>query len=559
MITARFNILRKRLTYTVITFSILPALIITVCLFMYAAQVLDREYRARAASEFATLAERWKERVDGDLESSARALLTLSHAADGDGHAYTSFAGTFEILRRDMFWLQGAAILDATGEPVAIAGAPGLQHPGISRTSAPAGENAWRPLVKDIETGADGLPGFRIIAPMQGDSQGRTISLFINAALFSTRLDRERMGRTGEVFLIDGAGVLQTRSVMHGAILDKVDAGLAQAAPQDGTVRHRDWQGARLWFSVLPVDLAPGWRLVVQRDEREILQDRDAQAIRFAMSGLLALAVLGGFAVMAAGKAGRLVSRMEEEHARLAEHDMMVKKLDSISQLGVGIAHEVNNPLAIIGEEVGWMQDVLKRESFKDHPDAGELRDSLRQIVTQTARSREITHKLLSFGGKTDGTIRDTDLATLVSDVALLRRREASGKGIEIREETAGKLPVILSEPALLRQMLINLINNCMDAMPEGGVITISTAAGRDGGVILCIRDTGFGIPQENMDRIFDPFFTTKPPGKGAGLGLSICHGIVQRIGGRIFAESVPGEGTAVTVELPLEARSKTP
>ena len=558
MITARFNILRKRLTYTVITFSILPALIITACLFTYAVQVLDREYRDRAASELATQAQRWKERVDGDLHASARALLALSHATGGDGPAEAGFAGTFEILRRDMFWLQGAVILDATGEPVAIAGAPGLQHAENSRDSA-AGGNAWRPVVKDIETGADGLPGFRIIVPVQGDGQGLTLSLFINAALFSTRLDRERMGRTGEVFLIDGAGVLQTRSVMHGAILDKVDADLAQASPQDGAVRHRDWQGARLWFCVLPVDLAPGWRLVVQRDEREILQDRDAQAIRFALSGLLALAVLGGFAVMAARKAGRLVSRMEEEHARLAEHDMMVKKLDAISQLGVGIAHEVNNPLAIIGEEVGWMQDVLKRESFKDHPDAGELRDSLRQIVTQTARSREITHKLLSFGGKTDGTIRDTDLATLVSDVALLRRREASGKGIEIREETAGKLPVILSEPALLRQMLINLINNCMDAMPEGGVITISTAAGQDGGVTLCVRDTGFGIPQENMDRIFDPFFTTKPPGKGAGLGLSICHGIVQRIGGRIFAESVPGEGTAVTVELPLEARPRTP
>lgn len=202
------------------------------------------------------------------------------------------------------------------------------------------------------------------------------------------------------------------------------------------------------------------------------------------------------------------------------------------------------------------MQDVLKRESFKDHPDAGELRDALRQIVTQTARSREITHKLLSFGGKTDGTIRDVQLNILVSDVATLRRREASQKNIDIHERLEPGLPVILSEPALLRQLLINLINNAMDAMPEGGSITISTQRDDGDGVCLQVEDTGFGIPEENMHKIFDPFFTTKAPGKGAGLGLSISHGILQRIGGQVFAASRPGRGATFTVRLPLEARA---
>jgi two-component system NtrC family sensor kinase len=94
--------------------------------------------------------------------------------------------------------------------------------------------------------------------------------------------------------------------------------------------------------------------------------------------------------------------------------------------------------------------------------------------------------------------------------------------------------------------------------MPQGGAITISTAPADDGGVSVRVRDTGFGIPRENLSRVFDPFFTTKPPGKGAGLGLSICHGIMQRLGGRIFAESVPGTGTTITVELPLEACART-
>ena len=131
---------------------------------------------------------------------------------------------------------------------------------------------------------------------------------------------------------------------------------------------------------------------------------------------------------------------------------------------------------------------------------------------------------------------RDVQLNTLVSDVATLRRREASQKNIEIRENLAPGLPIILSEPALLRQLLINLINNAMDAMPEGGSITIGTRQGDNGGVCIQVEDTGFGIPEENMDKIFDPFFTTKAPGKGAGLGLSISHGILVAI------ESIAGQ-----------------
>jgi two-component system, NtrC family, sensor kinase len=172
----------------------------------------------------------------------------------------------------------------------------------------------------------------------------------------------------------------------------------------------------------------PDWRLVVQRDEREILQSRDTQLARFILLGVLCLGALIAIALRTIKKDKKPADQMEEERLHLTDCHIQVQKLDAISQLGVGIAHEVNNPLAIIGEEVGWMQDVLKRESFKDHPDADELRESLRQIVTQTARSREITHKLLSFGGKTDGIIRDVEINTLVTDIVTLRRREASNK-----------------------------------------------------------------------------------------------------------------------------------
>ncbi len=532
---------------------LLPTLFIFVCIFLYAIQTLGIQFRSLRETEIHALASTYRERIEGDLHSAAQALRTIGLSFHDATISEAALYHAFQAWQKDLPWLKGIVIMDKTGERLALAGHPGFDD-ARSILSDLSGASPSAFAVTKIHAGSDGLAFFLIAAPLPNDPRERIACLSVSAVLFSAILDRERIGRTGEAFLIDPSGVLQTGSVLHGGILDSVDPGLTAAAPQENVVLKRDWKGTRLWASVLPVTGNPGWRLVVQRDEREMLEPLNAQTVRYLFSGLLGMAILCAAALLTVKKILARQESMDTERARLAEYRMQVQKLDAISQLGVGIAHEVNNPLAIIGEEAGWMQDVLKRETFKDHPDAGELREALRQIVAQTARSREITHKLLSFGGKTDGTIRDVQLNTLVSDVATLRRREASHKNIEIHESLEPDLPVILSEPALLRQLLINLINNAMDAMPEGGSITIRTKRG-DGGVCMQVEDSGFGIPDENMGKIFDPFFTTKAPGKGAGLGLSISHGILQRIGGRIFATSRPGHGSTFTVQLPVEAR----
>jgi two-component system NtrC family sensor kinase len=547
----------RSLKYTVAMYLLLPTFFIFICIFSYALKTLETKFRALHETEIHTFANTYRERVERELHAAAQALQALGPSLKNGTNLEAELADAYETWHKDMAWLKGIIITTEDGEQLAVAGHPDLGDlkPTLSdlsgRTRTPSGF-----VITEIRTGPDGLANFQIAAPLRNDAHGRLACLSVNAVLFSALLDKERIGRTGEVFLINKAGILQTRSVLHGGILDSVDPDLTVTAPRKDVISKREWRGTMLWSSILSVAGNPDWRLVVQRDERELREPLNDQTVRFLFFGILGMAILTAAALLTTKKILAWQESMEQERARLAEYHMQVRKLDAISQLGVGIAHEVNNPLAIIGEEAGWMQDVLKRESFKDHPDAGELRDALRQIVAQTARSREITHKLLSFGGKTDGTIRDVQLNILVSDVATLRRREASQKNIDIHERLEPGLPVILSEPALLRQLLINLINNAMDAMPEGGSITISTKRDDGDGVCLQIEDTGFGIPEENMHKIFDPFFTTKAPGKGAGLGLSISHGILQRIGGQVFAASRPGRGSTFTVRLPLEARA---
>mgnify|MGYP001474389967 CR=1 FL=1 len=552
MTPQRLEMYRKRLNNAIILYIVIPAFLVVMCASIYALKHIDDRHKQTNVSEIIIAADKYKILIDRNMKSATLALETFSVGAGGAQLSAEDMDATFAALKKSLPWLDGMAVLDARGTAQIEAGMPMPKGPSPERPEHPSA------MVTDVQADPEGFPRFFIMAGTAQSPPGRSIVLSANAFLFSAMLDRERIGRTGEIFLINESGMLQTGSVLHGGILDRVDETLAGTGPKTGTVLRRDWKGTELLYTVLPLDSVPGWRLVVQRDAKELTEARNSVSLRFAALGLLCLIVLGAAAVRARNGILEIHARMDEEKARSSNCELQVQKLDAISQLGVGLAHEVNNPLAIIGEEAGWMQDVLRRESFKDIPDAGELRDSLRQIVTQTARSREITHKLLSFGGKTDGTIRDVEMNTLVTDVVVLRRREASQKNIEIREELAEKLPIILSEPALLRQLLINLINNSMDAMPDGGTIIVATTPGDDGGVRLEVRDTGFGIPHENLNKIFDPFFTTKPPGKGAGLGLSISHGILQRVGGRISVASTPGQGTTVTVELPVEARQRT-
>jgi two-component system NtrC family sensor kinase len=162
-----------------------------------------------------------------------------------------------------------------------------------------------------------------------------------------------------------------------------------------------------------------------------------------------------------------------------------------------------------------------------------------------------------------ESVLKDVDINRLVDEAAGMREREAALMNIDFIRDYRQDLPRVHSDPSLLRQVILNLVNNAIDALPKGGQIYLQTrrsddgpAAGIEAGTIdVVVRDTGIGIPQENLEKIFDPFFTTKEPGKGTGLGLSICHGIIQKLGGSITVDSQPGQGTTFCVQIPIEHR----
>ena len=245
------------------------------------------------------------------------------------------------------------------------------------------------------------------------------------------------------------------------------------------------------------------------------------------------------------------VRKANEQKFFLDEQLIQSQKLAAIGELSSGIAHEINNPLAIIGQESEWANHLLQSDEPRDFKQVDDLKDSLREITRQVERCKEITHLLLNFTRKMETLLQRVDVNRLIEDMTKLVERETKQHHIHIVRRFQKDLPPVMSDAPLLRQVILNLLNNAAYAIQKDGAITLTTRLADHGQVEIVVTDTGSGISKENLSRIFNPFFTTKPPGKGTGLGLSISQRIIDKLGGHISVTSELGHGTTFTIRLP--------
>ncbi len=238
-----------------------------------------------------------------------------------------------------------------------------------------------------------------------------------------------------------------------------------------------------------------------------------------------------------------------EFKARINRQLASTERLASLGTLATGVAHEINNPLAIIREWVGWMKLVMD-DGDTDFPRKKDVIMAIGKIESAVERAKRITHQLLGMVQKSSDTIMEIDAADIVSDVVQLVLREAVNHNIEIVQNFEKERFIFWVDPTRLRQVLLNLLNNAIQAMEAGGVVHIDIASEQDV-IIFSVNDTGIGIPSENIDKIFEPFFTTKPIGKGTGLGLYVTRKLVEQMGGKINVASQPGKGAEFRFSLP--------
>ncbi len=222
-------------------------------------------------------------------------------------------------------------------------------------------------------------------------------------------------------------------------------------------------------------------------------------------------------------------------------------KLRAIGNLTAGIAHELNNPLNNI-----ILTSEMMKDGYQDWTDE-EIRDMINDLVTQGQRAQQVVKNLLDFARESETTMEYLYIDKLIDETIRLSRNQIKISKIEIREEIADNLPPIYGDRKLLIQVFLNLLLNAIDAMPNGGVVTVRVEEEKKTGFLsIHISDTGVGIPSHILSSIFTPFFTTKPTGRGTGLGLAVSKGIIEKHGGSIEVESRVGEGTTFTVHLPI-------
>jgi two-component system NtrC family sensor kinase len=520
------------------------------------------EYRASIREKVTTQLESivtfHKESIERFLEEITAAMMVTTQLKPFDKTVQSDvLQDVFNSLQRQYKHAFGdIGVIDSKATHLAYIGAYDLL--GKNYSDAPWFKEVMekRVFVSDVFLGFRRLPHL-IVAVRQGDGKNSWIlRATVDAARFGSVVENVRLGHTGQAFIVNKEGYYQTRPRTGGYVMEKSEPGDLELKPFDGVnfweVRGKKGQKvlrAKTWMK------DNNWLLVVQQDVDEAFAElyttRNAAILMFILGGIL-VAVVTFFTTRLLV---RKIERADEEKSVLDEQLIQSQKLASVGKLSAGIAHEINNPLAIIGEEAGWMQDLLKRDSLKGLREMDDFKDSLREIAQQAGRCKEITHKLLSFARKMKSVIKDVNINELVEDVIGMVGRDAALSNIKIAREYNAHLPLIYSDPSQLRQVFLNVINNARDAIEGGGEIKIETGIGEGDTISIKISDTGPGIPKASLGKIFDPFYTTKPPGKGTGLGLSICHGIIEKLGGDISVASDVGKGTTFTINLPLELK----
>ncbi len=403
--------------------------------------------------------------------------------------------------------------------------------------------------ISGVYTGNRQVPHFSIAVTNQDPITGEMwlLRATIDALTLQKFIDTIKTNASDDLFLVDATGTIQTLSRYYGPILTQFnstfDAGVQAIITDDGE---------KVFQIIEKVKNSP-WSLVLVKKQYIHHEHWLKFRTKLLITIVICISIIFLVVFTLAGALTTLIRKAEETQLTMLSEAEHTNKLASIGRLAAGVGHEINNPLAIIDQKTGLIEDLLLMSTTEfEHKET--IQGCLKVINQSIERCKAITHRLLGFARRTDVRQEILQVNDVIREVLTFLDNSLTFRKITIKLQLEENLSPVTSDQLQLQQIFLNIINNAIDAIDKDGEITIMSHM-LAGDVRVVIQDNGPGIAPDILPHIFEPFYTTKETGKGTGLGLSITYGLVKKLEGEITVHSRVGQGTAFTITIPLQSK----
>lgn len=372
----------------------------------------------------------------------------------------------------------------------------------------------------------------------------------IETVRFNELLTTFELSGRGDAFLINHEGIIQTPTLYQNKVFEKIPFAVPEYSDNTEIREEINTAGEPIIICSSYIPDSP-YILIIVKHKDDLM--KAWRATRLKLIGFLVVSVTV-ILLAILGFSTYLVNNvyLADQRRLMILHEMEYSnKLASIGRLAAGVAHEINNPLAIINEKAGLVKDLI---SYTEScPADSRIIGLIDSVLSSVDRCGTITKRLLSFARHMEVTIESINLGKVIDDVLGFLHKEAEYRNITVNLDIDPNIPEFRSDRGKLQQIFLNIVNNAFAAMDIGGRLEISVRLDDKKCITAKISDNGCGMSEEDLGKIYEPFFSTKTKTGGTGLGLSITYGLVQELGGKIQVTSKKGSGTTFTVSLPLE------
>ncbi len=405
--------------------------------------------------------------------------------------------------------------------------------------------------ISELVTGARNEPHIDFAVKRElADGSFFVLHAVLNSKQLTKAIAKIDVAPHGDLFIINREGVLQSPSRYYGPILNKIPLAMPEFSSRMRVFESTNDKKDPIVVGYAHIPDTPYILMAIQEQSDRI---QPWYKTTWAFTGILAASIIM-ILLVTLGVATNLVNQIHEADQQRVDTLHQVEyasKMVSLGRLASGVAHEINNPLAIINEKAGHIKDIFTlTDTYAKDPKLIGLVDSVISTVQRCAR---ITRGLLDFTRHLNSSIQDIDLKEIIDEVRGILYKEAELRSITVGVTVSDDIPTFESDRGKLEQVFFNLFNSAIGAMCDGGHLEITARRKNEDYISVAFTDNGRGIPEADLKHIFEPFYYSKTGHSGTGLGLAVTYSLVQEIGGTISVTSTPGQETCFDISIPLK------